>query len=203
MSFISLPTTINEEYEDVSVLARKQFVTLYAAKQKTSHDQHFVKITIDPEITQNLKNECDFLEAHPHPLFPKMISWKSIDKHQGVQIREFIPGNTLESIAGKLTEAELLSIAAQISRGLAAIHFMGYCFGDISAQNFIFKEGKITFIDFEFISKRHSGSSSLRGTPAFMAPELFYGNPATIQSDLYGLGGLLYFLMTGTTPFSG
>lgn len=41
------------------------------------------------------------------------------------------------------------------------------------------------------------------GTPLYLAPEIFRGEPASVQSDIYSLGVLLYFLVTGTTPVTG
>jgi serine/threonine protein kinase len=48
-----------------------------------------------------------------------------------------------------------------------------------------------------------NSSSDLTGTPLYLAPEIFAGKPATIQSDIYSLGVLLYHLVTGSYPVPG
>ncbi|OGQ08328.1 MAG: hypothetical protein A3G32_07490 [Deltaproteobacteria bacterium RIFCSPLOWO2_12_FULL_40_28] len=198
-----LPEAIKNEYDKLEVLANRQFSVLFTGVHQKTYKTHCIKVSLDPETTANLNREYEFLKEHAHPLFPNVHGLNPLDQNKALQVREYVPGQTLEQFAGKLPEQEILSIATQIARGLAAIHHLGYCYGDISANNFIYNDTKITFIDFEFVAKRHDEAVNTRGTPSFMAPELFYGNGPTIQSDLYALGALLFYLITGKPPFKG
>ena len=198
-----LPLSIQKEYSHLQKLGKTQFATLFKGLHQKDQQEHLLKISLTPDVTENQKKEYSFLKENRHPLFPRVLSFKEAGPQKGVLIREYLKGDPLGNFAGKLSEEQILSISAQIARGLAYIHFQGLSFCDISANNFIFHEGKVTFIDFEFVGKRHDSAASLRGTPSFMAPERFTGTPPTIQSDLYAVGVLLYFLVTGEVPFKG
>ncbi|MBI2339426.1 MAG: tetratricopeptide repeat protein [Deltaproteobacteria bacterium] len=199
-----LPEIVTRDYTDRKELAKTQFALLFRGTHRTDGKEHLLKIPLTPEAGENLKKACEFLKGHPHPSFPAVFGWHDATQNQyGVFIREFVGGESLAGYGGRLAEDQIRSIAVQIARGLAHIHFRGMIFGDVSTNNFIFDRGKVAFIDFEFLGRRHEGGTPIRGTPSFMAPELFYGNPPTIQSDLYALGVVLYFLMTGEVPVKG
>lgn len=198
-----LPESVREEYSDLKQIAKTQFSTLFVGTHNKTNLRHCLKLSLTSETTASLKKEYDFLKKHPHPQFPKVYSWQSIKPQKGLIIREFIPGEPLNQFGGKLSQDQIFNITAQISRGLASIHFLGLCFEDVSPNNFIYSDNKVTFIDFEFLDERHKANTVLKGTPSFMAPELFHGNPPTIQSDLYALGALLNFLVAGEVPFKG
>src|SRR5204863_261297 len=65
--------------------------------------------------------------------------------------------------------------------------------------------GRIVMLDFGTGGEIdvESGARRLKGTPAYMAPELFDGAGATVRSDIYSLGVLLFFLVTGSHPVPG
>ena len=48
-----------------------------------------------------------------------------------------------------------------------------------------------------------SSTGNLIGTPAYMAPEIWSGKPASVQSDIYSLGCILYEMLTGKILFEG
>src|SRR5439155_15153263 len=65
--------------------------------------------------------------------------------------------------------------------------------------------GRIILMDFgagEFINVK-SATSGRQGTPLYLAPEIFAGANASVQSDIYSVGVLLYYLVTGAFPVSG
>ncbi len=91
-----------------------------------------------------------------------------------------------------------------LAHALAAVHRAGLVHRDIKAQNVMREEGgRIVLMDFGAGRDLHSREDrplSVAGTPMYMAPELLAGQPATPSSDLYGLGVLLYHLVTGEFP---
>jgi serine/threonine-protein kinase len=67
-------------------------------------------------------------------------------------------------------------------------------------------DGRAKLADFGLVrrlAELAQGSAPLAGTPTFMAPELFQGTPASPQSDMYAVGVLLFYTMTGLLPFAG
>ncbi len=124
---------------------------------------------------------------------------------------ELVRGRTLHQIVQERTadpqsaeEAALVGI--QICRALAAVHRY-LVHGDIKAQNVMRKEGgRIVLMDFS-TSRPSEGSpgaaATLAGTPLYMAPELLRGIPPSKRSDIYSLGVLLFYLVTGRFPVDG
>jgi hypothetical protein len=88
---------------------------------------------------------------------------------------------------------------------LAALHQAGLLHRDIKAQNVMREQGgRTVLMDLgagrEIIAARDSQDATVTGTPFYMAPELLAGDIGSVQSDLYGLGVLLFYAVTGTYP---
>lgn len=121
---------------------------------------------------------------------------------------EFVHGLPLSQILsaqGPLSGQEAASLGKEICRALAAVHKSGLLHRDIKANNVMREEGgRIVLMDFGLGSPMQRAAkpgASLSGTPSYMAPELFHDRPATIQSDIYALGVLLFYLVTGDYPY--
>ncbi len=119
-------------------------------------------------------------------------------------ILQFVPGQPLIRLPSKqspLPEATAVQILRECSQALSAMHARGIVHGDIAPANVIVDEqlARATLIDIELAT---SGQRS-RGTPVTMSPEVASGQPPTPRSDVYSLGCLAYFMLTGTHVFSG
>ncbi|GMR23774.1 MAG: hypothetical protein BMS9Abin37_2238 [Acidobacteriota bacterium] len=121
---------------------------------------------------------------------------------------EYIDGATLQKLVeeqGTFGPAEAVNIGRELCSALAAVHQQGLTHGDIKAQNVMReKGGRIVLMDFS--SSRHveleeDSAGGLVGTPIYMAPELFDDNPSDFRSDIYALGVLLFYLVTGRHPY--
>jgi eukaryotic-like serine/threonine-protein kinase len=123
---------------------------------------------------------------------------------------ELLRGKTLaELIAdeGPLSADEALLAGESICRALSAVHRVGMLHRDVKAQN-VFREkgGRLVLMDFGLGRELDAAAATpreLAGTPLYLAPELFARGSASVQSDLYSLGVLLFFLVTGTFPVTG
>ena len=118
---------------------------------------------------------------------------------------EFVRGHTLEQVLDQrkvVSAAEAVSIGLELCRAMAAVHGAGLLHRDIKTHNVMRAEdGRIVLMDFG--TGRELGrdaSSDLAGTPLYLAPEVLQGQQATVQSDIYSLGVLLYHLVTGSYP---
>ncbi len=121
---------------------------------------------------------------------------------------ELVEGRTLEELLqqqGRFSAREAALIGIEVCEALAAVHSAGLLHRDVKAQNVMRDHnGRILLMDFGTGRARVlSGDTpvaDLAGTPLYMAPELLRGERASIQSDVYSVGVLLYRLVTGSFP---
>ncbi len=121
---------------------------------------------------------------------------------------EFVRGQTLEQLLrqGKVfTGADVVRIGVDLSGAVSAVHAAGLLHRDIKAHNVTrADDGRVVLMDFGTGKELDDSSSSdLAGTPLYLAPEVMAGQPATVRSDIYSLGVLLYHLLTNSYPVRG
>ena len=106
---------------------------------------------------------------------------------------------------GALDPREAALVGVDLCRAVAAVHKAGLVHRDIKAHNVMRDgSGRIVLMDFGAgeIRRERSGAGPA-GTPLYLAPELFDGTPATIASDIYSTGVLLFHLVTARYPVEG
>lgn len=123
---------------------------------------------------------------------------------------ELIRGRTLDRIVreqGPLGAREAAALGLDLASALAAVHRAGLLHRDVTARNVMREEGgRLVLMDFgagDIQAARTIDAGSARGTPLYMAPELLAGRPADERADLYALGVLLYFAVSGGFPVTG
>ena len=122
---------------------------------------------------------------------------------------KYIPGRNLAEVRrdGPLGIAQVVSILSQLAEGVAAVHAQGLIHRDIKPANVILHDnGTPRLVDFGLAT--YLGSSRLRelcGSPPYIAPEQARAESDRIncRTDIFGLGGVLYFLLTRHAPFQG
>ena len=120
---------------------------------------------------------------------------------------ELIDGETVEQRLahdGRFHPSKVIEIGAQICHAVSAVHRAGLLHRDIKAQNVMLAtDGRAVLMDFGTgweMREASASTVSFAGTPLYLAPELLRGGEATIQSDMYSIGVLLYRMLTGTYP---
>jgi serine/threonine-protein kinase len=121
---------------------------------------------------------------------------------------EFIHGYTLEQILqkdGVFAPADAIAIGIELCRAMTAVHDAGLVHRDIKAQNVMRDDnGRIVLMDFGTGRELDADATNeVAGTPLYLAPEVFRREPATVRSDIYGLGVILYHLVSGAYPVRG
>lgn len=151
-------------------------------------------------------DEARLLARVRHPNIVTVHGADVVDGQAGIWM-ELVAGETLQSQVsrqGPFGADEAALIGAELCRGLAAIHQAGILHRDVKAQNVMRESGgRIVLMDFSVSRAGDSQRQGLAGTPVYVAPELFTGAPASPRSDIYGVGVLLYYLVTGTYPTTG
>jgi serine/threonine-protein kinase len=114
---------------------------------------------------------------------------------------EFVDGEDLARLLrriGRLAPDKAVDITRGIAAGLMAAHAKGILHRDLKPANvMIDSRGDARIMDFGLALGAGDDDGTVSGTPAYMAPELFEGRAATVQSDLYALGLVMYELVTG------
>ena len=159
---------------------------------------------LSPEVLKSLRvthaNVCRVFELHTEETNVGEVDFLTMEFLDGATLAvrlEQVPACWLETTEGR-------AIAEQLCQGLAAIHAEGIVHHDLKPTNVMLTNGarrRAVIMDFGIARDADIFSSQVRGTPAYLAPELWKGLPATAQSDLYALGVILYEMAAGRRPF--
>jgi serine/threonine-protein kinase len=126
---------------------------------------------------------------------------------------ELVDGEDLASLLrriGRLPEGKALDVARQLCAGLAAAHDRGVLHRDLKPSNVMIDgRGDLRVTDFGLaalpdeppLPPAGGEPAPVAGTPAYMAPEQLRGRPATVRSDIYSLGLVLYEIFSGRPVF--
>ena len=126
-------------------------------------------------------------------------------------VMEYVEGKHLKNLLkkrGKLTIPEVVDIMLQVTSGLSVAHDQYIIHRDIKPQNImILENGLVKLTDFGIAvamnSTQLTQTNSVMGSVHYLPPEQASGRGATLQSDIYSLGILMYELLTGKLPFRG
>lgn len=152
--------------------------------------------------------EGRLLARMSHPNVATVYGAAEHDGRVGIWM-ELVRGRSLDRVVreqGPLGAREAALIGIDVCRALAAVHAVGALHCDVKAQNVMREEGgRIVLMDFGTgrLETTPSDEALAEGTPLYMAPELLKGEAPSAQSEVYSLGVLLYFLVTGGFPVEG
>ncbi len=114
---------------------------------------------------------------------------------------EYVDGEDLASLLrriGRIPQDKAIEIARQLSAGLSAAHERGVLHRDLKPANVMIDgDGNVRLTDFGLAIAAGDAAAVRAGTPQYMAPEQLSGHPASVRSDLYALGLILFELFTG------
>ncbi len=176
-------------YSAIKVLA-PHFASSGAARQRFAREaQAAAAVVHDNVIAIHGVSECNGLPYLEMPYVKGESLQKRIDRE------------------GALPTREILRIAMQTARGLAAAHAQGLVHRDIKPGNILLPENVERVMITDFGLARAADDASLTrsgviaGTPQYMSPEQARGEPIDHRSDLFSLGSVMYAMSTGHPPF--
>lgn len=193
---------------------------VYRARHRINGQLAAVKLLGPQVVRDDTAEEVQrFLrESSARVRHPNCVEIHDVGRIQGVRgvgtalwwIRmEYVEGRALEHLsAGAPPSPEhLLSLTEQMCAGLHACHEAGIVHRDFKPSNVLVETstGRPKVADFGIArlsdQPRMTGSNVTLGTPLYMSPEQFRGDPVDPRSDLFALGIVLYEVMTGRHPF--
>lgn len=148
-----------------------------------------------------------------HPSILEIYDYSGNDSEVAYIATELLTGPTLKGFLESVGEvpAEIAAcIGVELSHGLSAAHAEGIVHRDVKPENVLLHEARsVKLTDFGIADMLDPSMSAmtatgqLLGSPAHMAPEQVEGGETDARSDIFAVGTILYWLATGTLPFSG
>ncbi|HEY0139970.1 MAG TPA: serine/threonine-protein kinase [Thermoanaerobaculia bacterium] len=165
------------------------------------------RLARDPLLLARLHDEVRHGRQIAHPNVCRIYD---IVEWEGAHFlaMEMVDGEDLARLLrriGRLAHDKAVDIARGVAAGLMAAHAKGILHRDLKPANvMIDSHGEARITDFGLALPTDADQEGeIAGTPAYMAPELLSGSPATVQSDLYALGLVMYELFTGKRVHAG
>src|SRR5918996_3617514 len=162
----------------------------------------------DEDLRERFVREARMAAGLSHPNVVQVFDAGEEDGRLFI-VMEYVPGVTLAdelSRAGKLAPAAAVDLALQACAGLEHAHETGLVHRDVKPGNLLLREdGALKITDFGIAraveATQLTQIGSVLGTAAYLSPEQAAGERVTAAADIYGLGVVLYELLTGRTPF--
>jgi len=157
-------------------------------------------------LTDRFRAEVRNARQVSHPNVCRVYDIGEVDGRLFLSM-EYVDGEDLSTLLkriGRLPPAKALEIARQLCAGLAAAHDKGVLHRDLKPSNIMIDgQGRARITDFGLAvrSEDERGEGGIVGTPAYMSPEQLAGRTASVKSDLYALGLVLYEIFTGKKAF--
>src|SRR5690348_14473918 len=145
-----------------------------------------------------------------HPSVVKVLAVGTLPDGRPYLAMERLDGETLASVIarGALALDRALDMFGELASAVGALHEQGLVHRDLKPENVFIVAGRhAVLLDFGIAKDLAAPASTttqegnVRGTPAYMAPERFFGQPAGLATDVYELALVLYVMLAGRLPW--
>jgi hypothetical protein len=166
-------------------------------------------LAADPRRRERLRREARAAAMLSHPNIATVYALEEIGDELYLAC-EHVPGPTLRALiaSGPVPVTQVVDIAIQLARAIAAAHEQGVVHRDLKPENVVrTAAGTVKVLDFGIARTENSSGSSLIeaddavGTPGYMAPEQIRGQRVDFRADQFAFGVLVYEIACGANPF--
>lgn len=210
------------------ILGRGGMGVVYLAQQSRPHRQVAVKVLLlslmpDPErrkrFLERFRREADAVAALEHVNILPIYEYGEQDE-LAYLVMPYVAGGTLRDRVerkGPLPFAEVAGFLAQMAAALDYAHGHGVIHRDVKPQNMLlYPDKRLLLSDFGIAKVAEQAAANgdestlpqlttlghVVGTPDYIAPEQAMGHPVDKRADIYSLGVVVYYLVTGRVPFT-
>lgn len=219
-------TTVGGRYRIVSKLGEGGMGAVYVGEQQMGTTVRKVAVKTlhphlshDPKILARFERECGTVAELTHPNTIQVFDFGRTDDGLLYIVMEFIEGKSIASILkddGPFSPVRVDGVLAQVCGSLSEAHGRGIVHRDLKPENVVLCERAgqkdwVKVLDFG-IAKRSTEEDkeeakltqqgTVVGTPPYMSPEQFTGEPIDARSDIYSLAVMTYEMLTGRLPFT-
>jgi eukaryotic-like serine/threonine-protein kinase len=213
------------KYKIVKLLGEGGMGAVYMAEQQLGTTTRKVALKTlhkhlshDPSIKARFDREAGTVAALEHPNTIQVYDFGSMDDGTLYLVMEFVSGKSVADVLiqeGPMPPARVENIMKQVCGSLEEAHGHGIVHRDLKPDNVVLCERAgqkdwVEVLDFG-IAKRSSEhdpneakltqQGMVLGTPPYMSPEQFTGQPVDVRSDIYALGVMAYEMLTGKLPW--
>lgn len=206
---------INDRYEIIKTIGEGGMANVYLAKDTILDRNVAIKVlrgdlATDEKFVRRFQREALSASSLSHPNIVEIYDVGEDDGNYYI-VMEYIDGKNLKQLLkkrGNLTVSEVVDIMLQITSAMSVAHDSLIIHRDLKPQNILIKEdGEIKITDFGIamaLNATHlTQTNSAMGSVHYFPPEQASGKGATLKSDVYSLGIMMFELLTGELPFKG
>ncbi len=206
---------ISDRYQIIKSIGEGGMANVYLAYDTILDRNVAVKVlrgdlATDDKFVRRFQREALSASSLNHPNIVEVYDVGE-DNGQYYIVMEYIEGRHLKDLIkkrGHLTLTEVIDIMLQITDGMSVAHDSYIIHRDIKPQNImILENGLVKITDFGIAMAMNATqltqTNSVMGSVHYLPPEQANGKGATLQSDIYSMGILMYELLTGKLPYRG
>ena len=208
---------LTDYYQIVQEIGKGKFALVKLGINKKTNQKVAIKIIKKSSLVTNkdeelIRTEIDILKLCHHPNIIQLYDHFENNEYIFI-VTEYIKGGTLndylKKFRFKFSENHIAHIAYQIGKGLNYLHQYGIVHRDLKPENIMITEfnnnGIVKIMDFG-LSKIVGPKDSLNegyGSLSYCAPEILLRTPYNKEVDVWSLGVIIYYMLTGKNPFRG
>jgi hypothetical protein len=207
-----LERVLDKRYRIGSPLGAGGSSQVYLAQDTVLNREVAIKVldpagAADASLRRQFVKEARSLARLSHPGIVSVFDVGEVDNLPYIVMEHLAGGSLKDRIErlGPLKAGEAARILIEIANGLAFAHSKGIIHADLKPSNILFDaddHAKIADFGIARTPQEDAATPQLFATAMYVAPERVEGKQATIQTDVYGLGLILYEMLVGQPPFT-
>ncbi len=216
------PKLITSRYTVIDRLGQGGMGRVYTAHDSRLNKTVAIKILFGTVFAQSywarFQQEAKAASKLKHPAIVQVLDFGSFDHDKPFLVMEYVEGQTLSDLVkseGAIEPARALTIISQLCRGMQHAHGRKVLHRDLKPSNILIADTDngetANILDFGIAKVVEQGdyketltkTGQIVGSPRYMSPEQAGGETVDGRTDIYSLGCVLYFMLTGAPPYTG